>query len=48
MTTFLGILALAVLFAAFGLLRPGDACEGHCDSCASGTCPFVESDHVQR
>jgi len=47
MSTLIGIVALALLFALFGLLRPGEACNGHCDAC-SGTCPFVESDDAQR
>ena len=34
-------------FALFGLLRPGETCDGHCDTCA-GTCPLLESDHAQR
>jgi hypothetical protein len=47
MTTLLGILGVALLFALFGLLRPGEACDGHCDAC-SGTCPLLESDNANR
>jgi hypothetical protein len=47
MSTLIGILALALLFAAFGLLRPAEACNGHCESC-SRSCPLNESDHEQH
>jgi hypothetical protein len=47
MSTLIGILALALLFAAFGLLRPSKACNGHCKSC-SGSCPLNESNHEQH
>ncbi len=43
MTTILAILALALLFALFGLLRPTRSCDGHCGSC-TGECPLEVSD----
>jgi hypothetical protein len=47
MSTLVAILALALLFVAFGLLRPAEACNGHCESC-SGSCPLTESDNEQH
>jgi hypothetical protein len=48
MTELLGIIGVAALFAAFGLLRPRireshgcDGCPSHEDTTACGTCPGV-------
>ena len=49
MSAVVGVLAVALLFALFGLLRPRRGCDGQCDSCVgTGTCTYVESEHAQH
>jgi hypothetical protein len=42
MSTLLAVLALALLFVAYGLLRPRQDCGAACGLC-SGKCTFGES-----
>ena len=39
-TILLSILAFALLFALFGLLRPRGACGGNCAACGGKACPL--------
>lgn len=41
---FTGIIAFAVLFGLFGLLRPRKGC-GHCAGCEKTVCDRSEPDH---
>ena len=42
-TTLLSILAFAVLFALYGLLRPKGGCTGNCGACRGESCTLSES-----
>lgn len=39
-TTLLSIVAFALLFALFGLLRPRAGCGGDCGACRGKRCPL--------